>query len=336
MSENISSRSANADSTALYVQGLLIFLSAVVGVVGYIIQSKMKAKEREHEQVLAHNAHLKQLKLERVREQMGTFLGPATMHTMQIWNQFWVMRSDEGVLNKLSGGKLQHYYEEVIKFNFKTFLKAEVNEMYSWIGPDLEEHCRNEPKSKFAVSYRNIMTRLVKNNAVPLTQLLRRHGSHLQQWPTSEEFKKRFVCSSKSGWGRNLFFLQFCNWSDEFVDIIDNMWSRNDYTLLFPLFAPYPCQITPYLIMMITTLREMEVKLGTSDRLDVTSHDKEFKNLEAANDKESKKKNKPSGLEEKKNPAEKIIASKYVNGSNKEDSNSSSTAIRVYKKGGLL
>ena len=39
-------RTANADSLALIVQGTLIFLSAVVAVVGYFIQGQLRKKER--------------------------------------------------------------------------------------------------------------------------------------------------------------------------------------------------------------------------------------------------------------------------------------------------
>ena len=41
--------SAKASDVALIVQGTLIFLSAVIGVLGYIVQSNMRAKERVKE-----------------------------------------------------------------------------------------------------------------------------------------------------------------------------------------------------------------------------------------------------------------------------------------------
>ena len=328
-SSSLSTRSANASDVGLIVQGLLIFLSAVVGVIGYIVQSKMKAKIQEHEQELTHQAHLKQLKLKRVREQLGTFLGPASMHTMQIWHQYWIMRLDSSIFNKLSNNELQKYWENEAKFNFRTFLKAEVNELTSWIGPSLEDKCRSEPKSSFAIHYRNFMTRLIKNNAVPLSKLLKNYGGHLQHWPTSEEFKKRFVCVAENGWGRNLFFLQFSSWTDEFVDIIDNMWSKGDYTLMFPLIAPYPCQITPYIIQMISKMREMEVTLGTSDRRDVISLDKETKKLEQAEDEAEKKLAKKESAPKPTN--KKYLVNNETNYSkkNKEGSNDSSTSIDV-------
>ena len=330
MSSDVSAtRSSNASDIGLIVQGVLIFLSAVVGVLGYMVQSKMKAKTMQHEQELTHLAHLKQLKLSRVREQLGTFLGPASMHTMQIWHQYWILRSESGILNKMSNGELQNYWDNDMKFSFRTFIKAEINELYSWIGPKLEEKCRLEPDSEFAKSYRMFMKRLIKNNAVPLNKLMKNYGAHLQHWPTSEEFKKRYVCSAKSGWGRNLFFLQFSNWTDEFIDIIDNMWTKNDYSLMFPLFAPYPCQITPYLINMITKMREMEVKLGTSDRSDIISSDKEFEQLD---DKEKQKEIMNAVNKQQIN----TTSSKTKYAVNKNNDNTNSTTIKVYKKGGEI
>ena len=35
---------------------------------------------------------------------------------------------------------------------------------------------------------------------------------------------------------------------------------------MFPKFSPYPAQVTPYLISMVTKLRQTEVALGASDR----------------------------------------------------------------------
>ena len=93
---------------------------------------------------LAHDAHLKQLRLERTREQLAKFAGPATMYTRNIWQHFWEVFSEDSLLDKLGHGKITEYFEE-INFNVKTFLSGEVNDMKSWLGPDLEEKCRQEP-----------------------------------------------------------------------------------------------------------------------------------------------------------------------------------------------
>ena len=262
------------------IQGTLILLSALVGVAGYVVQSKMKAKERQHELDLAHNAHLKQLRLERTREQLAVFAGPASMYTMNMWQLFWATFAGGTKLDKLGNGKIGKYMEKS-GFNFKTFISATHNELASWIGPDLEEKCRQEPSCLFAVHYRNIMTRLVLGNAVHLSKLLKLHSGHLSNWTTGEKFKKQYPCAASSGWARNLFFLQFCNWADEFEDIIQNQWSKKDYTLMFPAFAPYPAQVTPYLLSMVTRLREAEVSFGASDRI-VESFDKEMTDLDEA------------------------------------------------------
>jgi hypothetical protein len=123
------------------IQGTLIFLSALVGVAGYVVQSKMKGKERQMELDLAHDAHLKQLRLERTREQLSTFAGPASMYTMAIWQLYWEVFSPHSALDRMGDGKIGAHAEKV-NFSFQTFIKATTNEMETWIGPELEETCR--------------------------------------------------------------------------------------------------------------------------------------------------------------------------------------------------
>ena len=48
MSE-IESRSANASDVGLIVQGVLILLSSLVAIGGYIVQGRMRSKERARE-----------------------------------------------------------------------------------------------------------------------------------------------------------------------------------------------------------------------------------------------------------------------------------------------
>jgi hypothetical protein len=151
------------------------------------------------------------------------------------------------------------------------------------------------------------MKRVVFGNAVHLSKLLKLHSGHLSIWTTVDEFKERYPCAAKSGWARNLFFLQFCNWTDEFVDIIENQWGNEDYTLLFPKFSPYPCQITPYLLSMVTKLREIEVKLGASDRK-VDSWEDEKKKLPDT-DAEIKKKTGALKAEVEKEKKKKYVVS---------------------------
>ena len=72
------SQTAFASDAALVVQGLLIFSAAIVGVIGYYVQSKLAGKARQREIVAARKEHLRQLELARVREKLDTFIGPVS------------------------------------------------------------------------------------------------------------------------------------------------------------------------------------------------------------------------------------------------------------------
>ena len=57
------SSSRNASDVGLIVQGVLIFLSAVVGVLGYVIQSRLGRAQKQREEELERKEHGRQLKL---------------------------------------------------------------------------------------------------------------------------------------------------------------------------------------------------------------------------------------------------------------------------------
>ena len=78
------SQAAFASDTALIIQGLLIFSAAVVGVIGYYVQSKLAAKARKREIIAAREEHLRHLELQRVREKLDDFIGPVS-HLCHSW-----------------------------------------------------------------------------------------------------------------------------------------------------------------------------------------------------------------------------------------------------------
>ena len=71
--------SAQASDVGLIVQGTLIFLSAVVGVLGYILQSNMRAKERIKENDEIRKRKNLDLRLQNLRDKLSTFVGPASV-----------------------------------------------------------------------------------------------------------------------------------------------------------------------------------------------------------------------------------------------------------------
>ena len=269
----------NASDIGLIVQGLLIFLASVVGILGFIVKGRIERKAKQREDDLQYMQHLRRLNLERIRLQISSFVGPAAMHSMAIWSQFWnstVAGNHEKTFDKLSGGLVSEYFIS-INFSFQAFMKGHINDLRSWVGPACEQRMREDPESLLALTYRSVMKRLVQRSAVPLTGLIENHGQVLSQFITVDEFKERFPCSAQDGWLRNSFYNSFINWTYEFLEIID-AWSRKDYRLLFPQHAVYPAQLTPYLINQLTALRKKETKLGTADHK-VTSDETYDKSL---------------------------------------------------------
>ena len=257
----MSTTSANASDVGLIVQGTLIFLSACIGVLGFLVKGRLERKQKVRDSNLQINRHLSELKLIRIRQQQAIFLGPASMHTMELWSAFWSVVP--GTLNKMSNGKVNEYFN-TIDFSFQTFMKGQFCEMESWVGPVVEKEMSENPKGELAVTYCSFMRRMILKCAVPFAELIQQHGGHLSQFPTPEDFKTRFPCSAKDGWLRNSYYLQTMNWTHEFCDIL-NEWEKGNFTVMFPKLSKYPCQITPFILMQITALREQETKLGAAN-----------------------------------------------------------------------
>ncbi len=274
-SSQMSSSSLPADyGSAQLVQGILIFLSAVVGVVGYIVQSKLKGKERERESQIEHEQHLRKQRLVRVRLQITGFVGPATMLGMGLWNEVWMnVMGDDAInkfgfaprnnLNKLSNGRVEKYWNEVLKFKFvPDYIKGRFNHLPSFVGGELEDEIRASPKSKFATRYRAVCRRIVEQYAVPLRDLIMKEAQSLTAFPTPDIFKEDFPCVAKSGWLRNVFYIDLIGWTTEFAQILRE-WETDDFTMLFPETHQFPFQILRYLTKQLSELRELETELGS-------------------------------------------------------------------------
>jgi hypothetical protein len=260
---------ANASDVGLIVQGTLIFLSAVVAIFGFLVKGRLERKQRERENELQYSQHVRRLRVERIREQMKTFLGPASMLTMELWSSFWGVVPS--TLNDLADGRIVAYHRD-IDFTFPRFMTAQINDMQSWVGPDVEQEMSAHPNTTLAKTYRILMRRLVTTCAVPLAELLKQHAGHLSQFSSIDEFKVKYPVSKGDGWGRNSYYLMFMRWTHEFEDIVRE-WDREEYAHMFPYLSSFPCQITPYLLGQVTELRELETKFGSASHKTQTWED---------------------------------------------------------------
>ena len=299
-------RTTNADSMALIVQGTLIFLSAVVAVVGYFVQGQLRKKERRLQSEVEHKDYLRRAKLDLLREKLKTFVGPATMLAMNIWNTMWRnafsnamlggmgAKEDHGAgvprknLNILAGGdRVSKHWNNPVEDGgmgfsfFPGMMKGKFNGVTSLVGPAVEADIRADPSSELAKRYFKVCRRIVKQYACQLRDLLNNHGQTLDMRPSTDDFKEAFPVLKGSGWLRNLLYLDFIEWTNEFEEIIQ-AWDTGDYETLFPTEVDYPLQITRYLSNQLTEIREQETELGTAAHkvLESDSEDDRIKSME--------------------------------------------------------
>jgi hypothetical protein len=179
------SQAAFASDTALIVQGLLIFSAAVVGVIGYYVQSKLAAKARQRELLIARQEHLRQLELSRIREKLDTFIGPVSflqhsfsgqlLGTVQVrMGEFFPQEhAQHKALFKEKGG-----WPAAFQGKAKFALMDGI--YFGEAGASVSRQLTSAPDSEAAQLYRQVMRRLVLDYAVPLADLIKAYGGHLQ------------------------------------------------------------------------------------------------------------------------------------------------------------
>ena len=258
---------AFASDTALIIQGVLIFSAAVVGVIGYYVQSKLAAKARQREIMAARAEHLRQLELQRVREKLDDFIGPVS-HLCHSWgSQVEKLASffgpkyfpDEhaqhkGIFKDKGGWAAAFQGKGEFAFHDGMFM-AEA-------GTAVSKKITEDPSSEAAVVYRKTMKRMVMDYAVPAAELIKKYAGYLQEWTTSDEFKKSYSHYASNGLGRNLFFVDFQSFAFEFRDLIMD-WENGDYTTAWPIINHYHLNMWTYPTQMITRIREIENGFGS-------------------------------------------------------------------------
>lgn len=274
---------ADIFSYSQIIQGVLIFLSAIVGLGGYFVQGKIKSKETQRQLARDRDDERRQLQLGRLRDQMAKFIGPASALSNAFWMAWWRIFGDKEkfgffagspsdarfgktlFLNDLTGGKIARYHEEDVLLSVGTFVNGTLNEMESWAGPEVEREIREDPTSKVAVLYFAHVRLLYRRYLFPLRDLFQEFAGFLWKMGDSDEFKVKYPSAAASGWLRNLFWLQLVNHCNEMEDIVIPAWDRGDFSLLFPAVHPFPVQLGMNLTRMLTELRQEESALGAAN-----------------------------------------------------------------------
>jgi hypothetical protein len=268
-----SNMSVNASDVGLIVQGTLIFLSSLVAVLGYFIQSKMRLKEKQREKKMQDATKLNDIKLARIREKATKFIGPAAENAMTIgshlsylrdytekvypeeWKRFRAQENGPGVGWNNGPGT------EGPQTNKRNW-NGQWNRRWTLVGSEIEQLMREDPTSPYAVNYRQNMRAVVETNGRPLALLINLHGQSLQHWGNKAEYKKKFPVAATNGMLRNLFPVQLVRWVAEMDQIIKQQWDKEVFASFWPVVNPYPTQIWSHFTSMMTAIRELEVELG--------------------------------------------------------------------------
>jgi hypothetical protein len=329
---------ADIFSYSQIIQGVLIFLSAIVGLGGYVVQGKIKSRETQRQLARDRDDERRQLQLTRLRDQMAKFIGPASALSNAFWMAWWRLFGEKSkfgffagspsdarfgntlFLNDLTGGKIARYLEEDVCMTISTFVNGQLNEMESWVGPEVEREIRQDPTSKVAAVYFAHVRLLFKRYLFPLRDLFQQFAGFLWKMGDSDEFKAKYPSAAASGWLRNLFWLQLVNHCNEMEDIVIPAWDRGDFSLLFPAVHPFPVQLGMHLTRMLTELRQEESALGAANHTTMAlDSDMKRGHKHKEKEKEKEKKNTKGEKVTKEDAGDRNQPSKYATEEEEEE-----------------
>ena len=278
----MSTTGRNASDVGLIVQGTLIFLSAVVAVLGYLVQSKLKRKEEKLASERQHDAEIRQLKLARIRRKIDEFIGPALMATITFHDVYYQAFGPQGftpratavgneaegkyanTLDKQLNGKITEYWKSK-GWNMIDVYKGKMNLLPTFVGEEVEELIRKNPESKISRFYFRHCRRLVEHGKL-CSDILVKYCVQLSEYLPHTEFKEKFPCAKDSVIQRNTFAMQFVTFINEFDYIINIDWDKNnDYSVLYPTINHYPMQLGLYIANMLARITKTENELGLID-----------------------------------------------------------------------
>jgi hypothetical protein len=330
-------RSTNASDVGLIVQGSLILLSAIVALLGYSVQAKLKKKERRVELEEQHRDYLRKAELDLLRTKLRTFVGPAAQLAMSGWNTMWrncfatkmlrgmgACEAHQGSglpavsLNSLAGGdRIHNYWNDTadkggMGFTFMPgMMKGEFNSLTSFVGPEIEAEIRSDPNSKLSKHYFRFCRRIIKRYFIELRDLIKKYCQTLDVRQSASEFKKDYPVLAGAGWLRNLLYVDFIEWVNSFEEILE-LWDAGEYDILFPEEVDYPLQIVRCFTNQLTELRNKETELGTAQHkvMGQSNEDDRITNMLKKSIKSSASSTSIEATNEKKVVSEKYVAEK--------------------------
>ena len=269
-------------AVAQIFQGTLIFLAACVGVAGYIVQSRLKARSHAEELKRLHLSELRRLELKRVREKLDTCLGPLQMSLSEMLNlmstAFMPMAAASLCygsqrecdmhyhhLDQLTGGKVKKYYTESFTLDISEYLvRGERNLLPSFVGPEVEEMIRENPDSDIADIYFMTCRRMLRV-CRRASDLINKYAGHLFQLQKIDTYVAEWPACANAIASRFLMPSQIMTFTTELEDIVERKWAQGDYSVLYPRINKFPMGGLVYCMKQAIAIRKRETELGLAD-----------------------------------------------------------------------
>ncbi len=221
----------NDDDTNLVDQFAIAIgvLTLIGSIVTYFVQQNQERKDAKELAIKEEQELDRAQALERVRKQLSVLIGPMqrAYKTQGVIMAHYVMTSGHGF----------DHVPAVLKARGQAF----------WTSPFRDEFLQRfieDPHSKEAVLYRNVVTRRLKPVYTRIRELILAHMADLADMPTQEEWLERWdeedVKSPYNGsLNINVIFDSYTAQTYEFDDIIQS-WQEGDFSRMQPtLRHPY-------------------------------------------------------------------------------------------------
>jgi hypothetical protein len=227
------------------IQGILILLSSIVAVGGYVVQSRAAKKQ-----------HILESRLEHLRNLLEKYVGPAqslgsTANTLRMGLLKYVYHVHKGKKDMGYREMMDDIYGEGA---LSEVIAGNICEYDRLLSKEVENEIVASPNSTLAKMYRRTMRLMIYEYMQPLAKLLSINMG-IFPLPSREEFKRRFP-GHRGATLRKTFLLWQCCWTQEMTKIIEDEWDKGIYTSVFTTMTPYPTHCNSLLAGMLSDLKK--------------------------------------------------------------------------------
>lgn len=169
MSENITSGGST-------IHGVLVIVAAIIGVVGYIIRSRLNQKELQKQEIQKQEEERRRAALHHCKQQLDVFIGP-------------VMALSDANSAFCRYNLYLHHEHEFVE-NVKKFQKKKDNTYFDIIGESTIKRLKDDDAEaiKFLKKYKY----MYENLTAPCAELYKKYQYNLSEMPTQEEHDEMY------------------------------------------------------------------------------------------------------------------------------------------------